>query len=229
MLKQILQRYMPRGLGKTFLPKLNHPYAPPSERSNGQPHRGWGRSRFCTLVDDIMWWFSRPKFCILSLKIPRWKTQMERKSSKNCSDSFLWTNESFSLWNHVSRNLTLFSSRRIRALGLFWTNRRSDVSEETWGTFCTLWSRKVRLLKGIFVLIKVSWTFSTFWHWRERKTRKCAFEIDFFAMRSADLTWVNGSRIQLVLYANYFLGLTYGFFNKNFQEIKLFIYVIFHS
>ena len=35
MLKQILQRYMPRGLGKTFLPKLNHPYAPPSERSNG--------------------------------------------------------------------------------------------------------------------------------------------------------------------------------------------------
>ena len=29
MLKQILQRYMPRGLGKTFLPKLNHPYAPP--------------------------------------------------------------------------------------------------------------------------------------------------------------------------------------------------------
>ena len=42
-------------------------------------------------------------------------------------------------------------------------------------------------------------------------------------MRSAALTWVNGSRIQLVLYANCFLGLTYGFFNKNFQEIKLFI------
>ena len=72
MLKQILHRYMPgkkishsRGLGKTFLPKLNHPYAPLPEKSNGQPHRGWGRSGFGTLVDVIMWWFSRPKFRIL--------------------------------------------------------------------------------------------------------------------------------------------------------------------
>ena len=29
--------------------------------------------------------------------------------------------------------------------------------------------------------------------------------------------------MQLVLYANCFLGLTYGFLNKRFQEIKLFI------
>ena len=87
-------------------------------------------------------------------------------------------------------NLVFFAG--IRALGLFWTNRGSEVSEETWGTF---WSRKVRLLKGIFVFIKVSWTFPTFWHWRERKTRKCAFEIDFFVMRSADLTW-DRERIQ---------------------------------
>ena len=136
---------------------------------------------------------------------------------------FLFVDDSFSLWNCVSRNSTLFSSRRIRELGLFWTNRGSEVSEETWDTFCTLWSRKVRLLKGIFVFIKVSWMFSTFRHWRDRKARKCAFEMDFFAMRSAALTWVNGSRIQLALYANCFLGLTYGFFNKNFQEIKLFI------
>ena len=45
----------------------------------------------------------------------------------------------------------------------------------------------------------------------------------FFAMCSADWTCVNGCRIQLVLYANCFLGLTYGFLKKNFQEIKLFI------
>ena len=32
----------------------------------------------------------------------------------------------------------------IVALGLFWTNRGSEDSEETWATFCTLWSRKVR-------------------------------------------------------------------------------------
>ena len=70
-----------RGLGKTFLQKLNHPYPPPPEKSNGQPHRGWGSSGFGTLVDVIrqqngwrafiMWWFSRPKFRILSLKIRR--------------------------------------------------------------------------------------------------------------------------------------------------------------
>ena len=41
--------------------------------------------------------------------------------------------------------------------------------------------------------IKVSWTFSTFWHRRERKTTKCAFEIDFFTMCSTDLTCVNAT------------------------------------
>ena len=57
-----------------------------------------------------------------------------------------------------------------------------------------------------------------------QKNHKCTFEIDFLpCMCSADLTCVNGSRIQLVLYANCFLGLTDGFLNKKFQEIKLFI------
>ena len=43
----------------------------------------------------IMWWFSRPKFRVLSLKIRRWKTQMERKSSKKCSDSFCGQTRAF--------------------------------------------------------------------------------------------------------------------------------------
>ena len=58
--EKILPLYMPgkefldsRGLGKTFLPKLNHPYPPPPEKSDGQPRRGWGRSGFGTLVDVI--------------------------------------------------------------------------------------------------------------------------------------------------------------------------------
>ena len=64
-----------RGFWKKFLPKLN------------QPHRGWGRSGFDTLVDVIrqqnglrafiMWWFLRLKFCILRLKFAykrnKWK------------------------------------------------------------------------------------------------------------------------------------------------------------
>ena len=34
------------------------------------------------------------------------KTQMERESSIECSVSFLWANESFSLGNCISKNLT---------------------------------------------------------------------------------------------------------------------------
>ena len=46
------------------------------------------------------------------------------------------------------------------------------------GTFCTLWSRKVRFWKRIFVFVKFSSTFSTFWHRRDRKLQS-ALEIDF--------------------------------------------------
>ena len=80
----------------------------------------------------------------------------------------------------LSRNSTLFSTPRIGSLGLFWTNQGSEVSEDTWGIHSILYDQsKVRFLKGIFVFIKVSWTFSTFWHRRKRKTIECAFEIDF--------------------------------------------------
>ena len=89
---------------------------------------GEGRNGFDTFVNVIyhqngwraimMWWFPRQKFCISRLKIRRKKTQKERESSKECSVSFLWTNESFSLSKCLSRNSTLFSTRRIEALSL---------------------------------------------------------------------------------------------------------------
>ena len=56
-----------------------------------------------------------------------------------------------------------------------------------------------------------------------KKNHKMCIWNRFFAACSADLSCLNGSRIQLMLYANCFLGLTYGFLNKNFQEINLFI------
>ena len=31
--------------GKKFLPKLNHSYPPPPQKSHGQPHREWGKRR----------------------------------------------------------------------------------------------------------------------------------------------------------------------------------------
>ena len=53
----------------------------------------------------------------------------------------------------------------------------SEVSKDTWDTFRTLWSKKSTFVKGNICILKVSWTFCTFWHRRERKPTKCAFEI----------------------------------------------------
>ena len=140
-----------RGLKKKFLAETKPSIPPPPQKSNRQLHRGWGRSRRiwhlnrCHLSTK---WLARVhhvvalKAKVLHFKIEKCanKRQVERESSKGCSVSFLRTNVSFSLWDCLSRNSTLFSSRRIRAFGLFWTSRGSEVSEETWGTFCTLWS-----------------------------------------------------------------------------------------
>ena len=90
-----------KGLAKKLLPQLNHPYPPPPQTSDGHVNHleVGGRNGFDTLVNVIhhraliMWWFSRLKFCISRLKIRRSKTQMERESSKECSVSFLWTND----------------------------------------------------------------------------------------------------------------------------------------
>ena len=132
MLKKILTllyvREKKRDLIKEILTqiKVNHPYPPPPpppQKSHGQPHRVGGRGGFDTLLNVIrwrafiMWWFSRLKICISRLQIRRQKTPMERKSSKERSLSFLWTNENFSPRNCLSRNSNLFSSRRIGALG----------------------------------------------------------------------------------------------------------------
>ena len=132
---------------------------------------------------------------------------MERESSKECSVSFLWTNKSFSLWNCLSRNSTLFSTRRIGALGLFWTNQGSEVSEDTWGTFRTLWSKESTFWKRNFCIYKGFMDVFYIWHRRERKTTKCACAL-IFAMCSTDL--------RELLFRITFL-------NKNFQEFKLFI------
>ena len=75
--------------------------------------------------------------------------------------------EEFNLVFYGSERLACFEPTKQRG---FWRHL---------GTFRTLWSKKSTFLKGNFCILKVSWSFSTFWHWCERKTTKCAFEIDF--------------------------------------------------
>ena len=137
-----------RGSGKIFLPKLNHPYPTPPEKSNGQPHRGWERRRFCTLVDVIMWWFSRPNFRILSLKIRRWHKWKE-KVQKNAQITFCGRQLFAMKLFFEEFNLVLFAADQRAWLVLnqprqrgFWRNVRyflhSMVKDSTSfkGNFC---------------------------------------------------------------------------------------------
>ena len=83
--------------------------------------------------------------------------------------------------------------------------------------------KKVRFLKGIFVFIKVSWTFCTFWHRRERKPQNVHLTLIFcYVLNRFNLLErihdpVCVTRIALTYW------LTYRLLNNNFQEIKLFI------
>ena len=123
---------------------------------------------------------------------------MERESSKECSAFFLWRKGSFSSRNRPSRNSTLFSSRRS-AWSVLKCNQGSQVFAEFLGTFCTLWPRQLRFLKGIYVFLNVSQTFYNFFCSALKKNYKMCpnQEMDFvlnFAMCSADFTFVNGRR-----------------------------------
>ena len=133
---------------------------------------------------------------------------MERESSKECSVSFLWTNESFSLWNCLWRNSTLFCARRIGALGLFWTNQGSEVSEDTWGTFCTLWSKKTTFLKRNFCIYKgfrdVYYILTSAW---KKNYKMCIWKWFFLPCARP---------IYNFSYTNCFLGLTYGIVHSLF-------------
>ena len=147
-----LQRF-----GKKLLPQLNHPYPPPPQRSNSHVNHlgGGGRNGFDTLVNVIhqqndwrafiMWWFSRLKFCIQDWKYTDKRHIKNEKRKFNGMLSFLFVDKRKLFGMKFSfEEFNLVSTRRIVALCQFWTNQGNEDSEETCGTFCTLWSRKVR-------------------------------------------------------------------------------------
>ena len=88
---------------------------------------------------------------------------MEGESSKECLASFLWTNESFSLLKLSFEEFNLFflhgGSERLACF----EPTKAGRFLKTLKVHSVLYDqRKVRFYKGIFVFIKVSWTFSTF-------------------------------------------------------------------
>ena len=151
----------PERFGKnsqTIIKSVPFPIPPTNVQWSCQPFRGWGKKRIWHLskcLSSAKWLAHVHNVVVFKTKVLHFKientpikTQMERESSKECSVSFWWTNESFSLWNCLSRNSAFFSRRRIGALGLFWTNQGSEVSEGIEVHSVLYDQRKVIFFKG---------------------------------------------------------------------------------
>ena len=156
--------------------------------SHAQPHGGWGKrgiwhtgkchlsTKWLAYVCHVVVFNTK----VLYFKIentPIKDTNGKRKFKRMLRVLFVDKRELF-----ATRNSILFSSRQIRALGLFWTNRGSEVSEETWGTSCILYGQVKYVFEREFLYCKfckgfmdVFYIFTSAW----KKTTKCAFEIDF--------------------------------------------------
>ena len=221
-----------RGWGKNYFLKITHIPSPTYLQLSCQPFKGWGKKRIWHLskCHPSTKWLARVnqvvvfKTKVLHFKIentPLKDTNGKRKFSGMLSLLFVDKRKLFAM-KLSFEEFNLVFTRRIVALGLFWTNRGSDDSEETWGTFCSPWSRNCTFLKedfcsyegfmGAFYILSSAW----------KKNHKMCIWNWFFAMCSADLTCVNGSTIQFLL-REVLLRINFGFLIRNFQEIKLFI------
>ena len=138
---------------KKFLQAENCP--PPHHFSNGSSLRGWGKER--------IWHLSKChhvvvfKTKVLHFKIENYadkRHKWKEKVQKNAQ--FPFCGQTKAVGDCLSSNSTLFCTRRIGALGFFWTNQGSEVSEVTWGISSTLWSKKSTLLKENFCIFYIS-------------------------------------------------------------------------
>ena len=130
--------------GKKLLPQ-NHPYPPPPQTSNGHVNHlgGGGWNGFDNSVNVIhqLKWLARVHHVVV-FKTKDWKYDDKRHKR---TEKVQW-NAQFPFCGQTKAFRYEIVFRRIqpRIFGLFWSNQGSEDSEETWGTFCTLWSRKVR-------------------------------------------------------------------------------------
>ena len=178
-----------------------HP-SPTNVQWSCQPFRGWGKKRIWHLSKchpSTKWLVCVHHVVVFKARVLHFKfekTPMKdtdgKRNSMECSVSFLWTNESFSLWNCLSKNSTtdlwlVLKQPRQRGFG---RNLRyilySMVKESTFlkGNFCSYKS-----FMDVFCILTSAW----------KKNHKMCIWNWFFAMCSADLTCVNGSTIQFLL------------------------------
>ena len=114
------------------------PHSPTNVQWSCQPFRGWVKKRIwhlCKSHPSTKWLVRVHDVVVFKTKVMHFKIENMPINNTNGKRKFkrmlsfpLWTNESFSLRNCLLRNSTLFSTWRIGALGLFWTNQGNKVS-----------------------------------------------------------------------------------------------------
>ena len=174
-----------------------------------QPFRGWGKKRIWHLSKchpSTKWLARVNQLVVFKTEVLHFKnentpikdTNGKRKFNGMLSFLFVDKRKLFAM-KFSFEEFNLVSTRRLVALGLYWTNQGSEDSEETWGTFCTLWSRNCTFLKEDFCIYKgfmdVCNILTSAW----KKNHKMCIWNWFFAMCSVDLTYVNRSTILLLL------------------------------
>ena len=164
------------------------PHSPTNVQWSCQPFRGWGKKRIWHLSKcyPSTKWLASIHVVVFKTKVLHFKientpikdTNGKRKFKRMLSFLFVDKRKLFAM-KLSFEEFNLVSTRRIGALGLFWTNQGSEVSEDTWGTFRTLWSKKSAFLKRNFCIYKgfmdVFYILTSAW----KKNHKMCMCIDF--------------------------------------------------
>ena len=129
------------------------PASPTNVQWSCQPFRGWGKKQVWQLSKchlSTKWLARVHHVVVFKIKVLHFKNEntpikdTNGKKKLKRMPSFLFVDKRKLFAMKLSfEEFNLVSTGRIVALGLFWTNQGSDDSEETWGTFCTLCSKKV--------------------------------------------------------------------------------------
>ena len=176
-------------------------YSPTNVQWSCQPFRGWGKKRIWHLCKCHPWteWLARVhdvvvfKTKVFHFKIentPIKDTNGKRKFKRMLSFFFVDKRKLFALkLSFEGSDLVFYTADRTAWLVLNQPRQRGFWRHLRYIPYSMIKEKYV--FKKEFLYFTE--TLSTLWHRRERKTTKCAFEIDFFTMCSTDLTCVNAT------------------------------------
>ena len=139
-------------------------YSPTNVQWSCQPFRGWGKKRIwhlCKCHPSTKWLARVHDVVVFKTKVLHFKientpikdTNGKRKFKRMLSFLFVDKRKLFALkLSFEEFNLVFYTADRSAWLVL--NQQGSEVSEDTWGTIRTLWSKKSTFLKGNFCIYK---------------------------------------------------------------------------